>query len=380
MKLNKIASASIAVFAVTAMPATAVEIYKDDKNTINFNGDFTTYAVTGDSSGESISEIKDGFNRIYFDFSHQLTNDWSAIAKTEWAVKFTESESDIAFTAGNNVGLGETDDTITNRLGYLGVAHYKWGSITMGKQWGPTYMVTEKTDWFYAYGGDGAGTYHLGDGGHSGVGRAEKSIQYANTIGNLAFKVQVQATNSETFTDVDVSGNGNLVPVELIMDGSHGVAVVYQLPAKFVVGVSHNTAEMEFTSPTQSLAVDDTLTAATVAYGDKSAGLYAALVAVESEYHEYDNTGSLLSEATGYELYVSYRFDNDIELVGGSIGVSSDEAGNDYEKSYMVAGATYYWSEQFRVFSEVKADDSTDANGADAADNDSLSIGARFSF
>ncbi|MEW6998977.1 porin [Colwelliaceae bacterium BS250] len=381
MKLNKIASATVAIFAITALPVTAGEIYKDEKSRINFKGDFTTYAVTGDSSGESISEIKDGFNRIYFDFSHQLTNGWSAVAKTEWAVKFAESDSDIAFTANNNIGLGESDDTISNRLGYLGVAHDKWGSITMGKQWGPTYMVTEKTDWFYAYGGDGAGTYHLGDGGHSGVGRAEKSIQYANTIGNLAFKVQVQATNSETFTDVDVNGDGsNLVPVELVMDGSFGAAALYQLPAKFAVGVSHNTAEMEFTSPTQSLEVDDVLTAATVTYGDKSAGLFAALVAVESEYHEYDNNGSLLSDATGHELYVSYRFDNDIELVGGSIGVSSDEDGNDYEKSYVVAGVTYYWSDQFRVFTEVKVDDSTNASGADAADNDSLSVGARFSF
>lgn len=375
MKLNKLASITIVVFIFTALPAAAVEIYKDKQNAITFSGDFTNYVATGDSNGESISEVKDGFNRIYFDLSHQLKDGWTAVAKTEWAVKFSESESDIDFSANNNVGLGESDDTLTNRLGFLGVTHAKWGSITMGKQWGPTYMVTTATDWFYAYGGDGAGTYHLGDGGHSGVGRAEKSIQYGNTIGNLALKVQVQATNAETTTDI----NGR--EISLTMDGSFGAAAVYQLPATVTVGVSHNTAEMEFALDTaELLTVDDVLIAASVTYGDKSGGLYAAAVVADSEYHEYDNNGDLLAEATGYEIYVSYRFKNNIELVGGSIGVTSDDDGNDYEKSYLAAGVTYYMSDKFRVFSEVKVDDSTDVSGADAPDNDSLSVGARFSF
>ncbi len=72
MKLKLIASVTIIAFTITALPAVAVEIYKDEQNAITFSGDFTNYFVAGDSNGESISEVKDGFNRIYFDLSHQL--------------------------------------------------------------------------------------------------------------------------------------------------------------------------------------------------------------------------------------------------------------------------------------------------------------------
>ncbi|TRX53983.1 porin [Thalassomonas sp. M1454] len=375
MKLKLLALSTMVACSAPALAE--VELYKDDKTTINFAGDLTANMVSGDdSNGDSYTEIKDGFNRIYFSLNSEMKDGWAAVAKLEWKVRLTENDSDLVLRPGeDNVALGsdDADQSLSNRLGFVGVAHDKWGSFTIGKQWGSSYMATGATDSFMIYGGEGLGIFDLGDGGFTGVGRAEKSLQYNNQFGNLKISAQVQASNKDI--EIDIPG---VVGAEVELDGSAGFGASYAIGEKISVALGYNTATFDTNWAGEE---DSIMTAANVTYGSRGGkGLYAAVVLVDGENHHLDNTGSFLDESTGVELMAAYRFDNDFEVIGGAINVTTDDAGNDYEKSYLIAGVAYYWSENFRVFSEVKVDDSTDANGQDAPDGDVVGFGARFSF
>ncbi|WP_068546142.1 porin [Thalassotalea crassostreae] len=380
MKIKHIASVSTVALGLTSFTSSAVEIYKDDKNLLTFGGDLSTHFVSGeDASGESYSEIKDGFSRINLNFTSQLSDGWSAIAKTEWKVRLTENDSDLVLSGNDKVAPGDSEETLANRLGYIGVTHDKWGSITMGKQWGSTYMVTGVTDSFMIFGADGLGIYDLGDGGYTGVGRAEKALQYNNTFGNLAFSTQIQAGNQNVDLTGSTAGDG-----ELTLDNSYAVAAAYTFNDILTVGLGYNVASIEIDTDLNSGEYDDTTTAASVTYGTRGGdGLYVAVAGVKTENHQMDNQGGLLEEATGIETMVAYRFDNDFEVIGGLISTTSDESGNDYEKKYAIIGGAYYWSDNFTVYSEIKIDDSTYVNqdmSTFKPKDDVVGVGARFTF
>ncbi len=375
MRLKLIAITTMMVLSAPSFAG--YEIYKDDQNRVTMGGDLSGHFVSGDD----YEEIIDGFSRINFIMTHELTDGWSSIAKVEWAVRFMESDADLILSGQAKVAAGDKDQTLSNRLGFLGINHETYGAFTLGKQWGPTYMITGATDWFHIFGGDGAGTYHISDGGYSGVGRAEKAIQYNNAFGDFAVSFQYQATNRTAKLSDEISDS--VSDVEVIYDSSYGAAVVYQSPYNFTVGVSHNVADVQINSvETETFGdVEDILTAANVTYGVMGdRGIYAALVMVESEYHELDNNGQILEEANGIEAILTYRFANNVQLIGGLIGMESDTSGNDFERKYYIAGVAYYWSDYFRVYTELKIDDSTNADGSEVPDDDVWGFGARFTF
>ena len=65
--------------------------------------------------------------------------------------------------------------------------------MSFGKVWGAYYDVVAGTDNALVWGGFASGAYSLdGSGGIDGVGRADKAIQYRNSLGNLSFALQAQ--------------------------------------------------------------------------------------------------------------------------------------------------------------------------------------------
>ena len=374
MKLKLIATST--AIALASPSISAMELYKDDKNSLELGGFFGANYVMADGT----DEVSNGNSRINFTFTHQLNNGWSAFAKAEWAVSLVSNNSDLVLNGDSNLAQGEASDTLSSRLGFVGMAHDTWGSITMGKQWGSIYNVTGVTDNFYVFGGDGAGSFALGDGGYTGAGRAEQAIQYNNSFGNLAVSVQMQGTEEVVALDELLPGIPNN-DLELIYDNSYGVALTYELPFNLSVGVGYNEASVEMTGLNSAISeeLDDTLTAVSVTYGTLGQpGLYAAVVATEGENHEFNDEGDMIAETTGVEAMVTYRFANDLEVLGGYNSVKSDD-GDDYEKAYMVAGVAYHFSDHFRVHSEYKLDESTNFDGSEN-DDDILAVGARFSF
>lgn len=376
MKRTLIATST--AIALASPSISAMELYKDDKSSLDLGGYFGANYVMADET----DEVSNGSSRINLNFTHQLNDGWTAFAKAEWAVSLVSNNSDLVLGGDSNLAEGEASDTLSSRLGYVGMGHEKWGSVSIGKQWGSIYNVIGVTDNLYIFGGDGAGAYALGDGGYTGTGRAEQAIQYNNSFGNLSVSVQMQGTEEVVALEELLPG----VPdndLELTYDNSYGVALTYALPFNLSVGVGYNEASVEMTGLNSLVSeeLDDTLTAVSVTYGTLGQqGLYAAVVAVEGENHEFDNNGDMISESTGVEAMVAYRFANNLELMAGYNAKSSDDTGNEYEQSYMTAGVAYHFSDKFRVHTEYKLDDSTNADGSELEDADMIAVGARFSF
>lgn len=387
--------ATAIALGLTSFTSSALEIYKDKENTLNVSGFFNILYVSGDG----FDEMSDGASRVNFEFTRQLNDGWSAFAKAEWAVNTVNSNSNLTISGDGRLAPGAADDTISTRLGYVGFKHDTYGSFSFGKQWGTIYHVTAPTDMLNAFGAEAAGSFNRGtDGGYTGVGRAEQAMQYNNSFGNLFVSAQMQATQNE----VDISEeflnslpeNGipgtPLIPkdISITYDNSYAASAIYSLPMDIKIGLGYNVANIEVTSnenPALVNDVEDTMIAAHITYGNiGNYGLYAAVVASETENHEMDNTGDII-DANGLEAVVTYRFDNNIELLAAVNQLTADEQGNDYEMAYYVAGVGYYWSDNFKVFAEYKFDDTTYADGqsfedANGANNNVLAIGARYVF
>ncbi|NMP16651.1 porin [Thalassotalea sp. Y01] len=380
MKTKLATTSVLTALATVPLSSSAVEVYDDGKNTFNIGGYFEPNMVFADGT----DEVVDGGSRINLNFTHQLKHGWTAFATAEWAVRLVSNDSDLTLGGDARLAQGESSDTLSNRLGFVGARHDKWGSVSVGKQWGSVYQVIGVTDNLNVFGGDAAGAYALGDGGYVGTGRAEQAIQYNNQFGNLGLSAQFQGTEDTAVLSEELPPPFDVLnDAEITYDNSYGVALTYQLPWQLKVGAAYNQASVEFSAIDDTLVreLDDTLSAVSVTYGTLGkTGLYAAAVAVETENHEFDNRGDLLEEASGIELMASYRFDNDVELLAAYNSMSSDDADNDYERAYYVAGAAYHMSNQFVVFSEYKLDESKNHDGSDLEDADTLSLGARYSF
>jgi len=111
---------SLAIAGILAAPSvSAVEVFKDEKNTIAVGGYIDARVIN--TQGQN--EIVNGASRINFDFKRQLKNGWEAMALVEWGVNPVGS-SDIVY---NNRFESIQDEFLYNRLGYAGLKHDKYG-------------------------------------------------------------------------------------------------------------------------------------------------------------------------------------------------------------------------------------------------------------
>jgi outer membrane pore protein F len=131
--MNKTLVAALISTILVIPSASAIEIYKDDVNAVKIGGFIDARVIN--TQGET--EVVNGASRINFGFSRQLQNDWKAYALLEWGVNPVGS-TDIVY---NNRFESIQEEFFYNRLGYAGLSHDKYGSITIGKQWGAWYDV-----------------------------------------------------------------------------------------------------------------------------------------------------------------------------------------------------------------------------------------------
>ena len=75
-------SSLISTVFLISTTAHSMELFNDEKSTFDFNGNLSAYYLKGDD----YEKIDDGFSRFIFDMSHQLKDDWQALAIVEWGV------------------------------------------------------------------------------------------------------------------------------------------------------------------------------------------------------------------------------------------------------------------------------------------------------
>lgn len=367
--------------------AQGLELFNDNKSTLDFTGNLSVYYI---NSGD-ITEVNDGFSRYTFDMSHQMKDDWKALARLEWGVGLSGTEGQVFATNTGLTSTGPTTDSTWLRLGYVGVEHETYGRFTMGKQWGVSYDVSNVTDYFEVFGGQAQGTYHLGtDGGLSGVGRAEQAFQYKVNYQDFSFGAQYVVSDDVTLTDLENTGDDSS---GVKFNNSYGVSVIYQTPFDIGLGFAYNKAKVNLVQSEANISslldlpeVDDKLISTHITYRPYgSQGLHVALVYTDMTNHELNDAGRVMNKANGIELMTTYRFENDISLIFGYTSLKdkspvSTTGENNYHLNFYILSAKYHWDEYFYLFMESKIDDSTlivqDSNQAENA----IALGMMYAF
>ena len=133
------------------------------------------------------AEVQDNATRIGINFATR--GKVKVIAGTEWGVNLVQSETQFNLSAAGPTdrfgALGtQTNPVFLARLGFAGIDLGFAGKVTVGKQYAPHYDIASyTTDRFNVFGGQGTFAYIAGtDGGVTGTGRADRVVQYRNTI------------------------------------------------------------------------------------------------------------------------------------------------------------------------------------------------------
>ncbi|MCL1145603.1 porin [Shewanella marinintestina] len=366
----------------------AVEVYKDDKNVFEIGGYVDARVI--DTQG--VTEVVNGSSRINFAFTRNMSNDWKSYVKLEWGVN-PFGNSTISYSSESNFET-KSGDFLNNRLGYVGLSHDDYGSVSIGKQWGAWYDVVYNTNYGMVWDGNASGTYtyNKSDGAINGVGRGDKIIQYRNSFGDFSMAVQMQLKNSVSDIPDDNSGNPNrLVMTEY--DNTYGVGLTYNVTSMFTLTAGGNIGEPEgITASGRVISETDYIYGVGASWGGwDQFGFYAAANVNANEYHDTDNLGRFLQDAVGLESLVSYYFDNNIKILAS---YNILEAGDEYERvhpgdvfkrQFAFAGVHYYWDNSLVMYLEARKDfsdfssrDPDKEAAQQLTEDDGVAIGIRY--
>jgi hypothetical protein len=195
-----------------------------------------------------------------------------------------------------------TSQALTTRLGFIGLKFGKYGTVTLGKQWGVYYDVSGWTDLYVVFGAHGSSTYNAGtDGGQTGEGRANEALAYRIVLGPLRLGVQAQFEGSKPGLVDSVSASA-----------------IYQLTPALRAGIAYSHAFLNLSS---NLVGYDGRDAQALTGGlvFDDAGWKFALVDTWTRNHEVVSTpsASVVYDTLGAELFTSRRFGEYLMLVLG---------------------------------------------------------------
>ena len=298
---------------------------------------YTPYGWLRIGAGSNTPEwdVGDAGSRVGVMGRSQVLEDLAAIGRIEFGINTASSvDTDLIVISVNSQVL-ETEHDVFLRLGWAGLDS-KWGSITFGKSWSAYYDVTAATDWFWVFGGEGSGTYNVGDGGGSGTGRAEKVVQFRTDFKPFQFTAQYQPRS-----DMDIITN-TAADDKPQYAGAFGVSGRWTFAEKWALGLGYNRAHTHSSkysggigheSDPNSLAAlydisgDDEATALSFTYGAHSDSTYIAvvggiyqdhLVAPVARRSDGTNLRKAVISGKGWEVYAHHNVTDDIRIFGGT--------------------------------------------------------------
>jgi len=260
--------------------------------------------------------------------------------------------------------FGAIEDTFVTRLLYTGL-DLPNGYIIAGKNWSPYYEVAAFTDRFEGTGGSGSGTYNaLTDGGPTGTGRADRTIQSnlsLNFLPHTVFKpfdlnLQLQEGNSIPFGDG--ADYGTAITASAVMATHKNLSV----------GLAYNYADIDTKENPSLQNIGITGSAQAILIGVRAFGnrWYAGLTGARLDNHETTDEGVYFN-GWGSEFYGQYRLTDRLWSVGGYniLKPNSDQTqAGDFRVSYAVLGLRYSF-EDFRrmIWANVRISDGFAADG-----------------
>ncbi|ADN77334.1 porin Gram-negative type [Ferrimonas balearica DSM 9799] len=321
----------LSVAAAMAMPAQAVELYNDGVNQITLGGHLTAQLSNVDwYQGVDVdTQLRPNSPRINFGFNRDLGNGYALDAKIETGYNM--------MTSGNS---------FSTRLGYMGVSHEDYGRLSFGKEWSTYYDAAWWTDMPVVFSSDQLGIYTGDtDGGDSGMGRADKAIQYRKgfslgDFGNLNLGLQWQGENGA-------------------LDQRIGGSLIYQI-GEFKLGTSYVGGDIngEYkiygNTVVDSTKHDAELTSwqVSAAYGQWGKDLYLA-----ASYQQGTNTEAgmrFTGDSIGMEFLAAYGFETNTTAFVSYRQLESDGkvemAYTDDERPGFADNGDGEWNESFVSF------------------------------
>ena len=312
-------------------------------------------------SQDTVEEFQDGGSRIGADVEWRVTPETFVYGRFEAGFNLLTGIDELT-NPGEKAGE-EFSDTIFRRLGYVGLDNPVVNAV-FGKNWSAYYKVSFFTDRFMGTGGSASGTYNAQtDGGPTGTGRADRTLQSHFRIGFLPerwFKpfdlnAQLQYDNPIPFGDGENYGL------------AAGLSAVMTLQNDFTLGIAYNGANVDDTAGLRRIGLDGDARATLIgtrAFGDK---WYAGFIYSRLSNHETTDEG-VYFDGSGSELYAQYNFTGRWWAVGGYNALEPDDdqrQAGDYRIRYGVLGLRYSLDEFRRmIFFNLRLDDSRNADGS----------------
>lgn len=389
--MKKLTSSLVAAAVALPFAASAeVTLFEDDRNKVSLSGYVDVRAL----NTQGKTELVDGTSRFRLSFERELAEKLTAIAVTEVGVNVV-GNTEIAISGGDTVHT-RNGEPFNLRLGYVGVTHEDYGTLTLGKQWGVFYDVSSATDLSFIYAGTASGVYTFnGDGGLNGTGRADKAIQYRNSFGKFSFGVQVQARNSS-----DEFHNNDPVPMPIEMNGqpsvleriaydnTFGLSATYQFTDKLSISAAHNQGKFEGNiSGGQEIEAKDTITAVGFKYNTLyEDGLYFAANVNQNENHNVDNLGRLIPKSAGFEFLTAYSFGNGFTPMFTVNHLEADKSyeeqynDGEFKRSFAIVGLHYDFAKDTILYVEARKDFSKMSEAQMKREDDAIGLGIRMKF
>ena len=319
------------------------------------------------------AEVQDNATRVGINF--RTRGAIKLFAGTEWGVNLVQSSTQFNLSASGPGDFGvvdtETNPVFNARLGFVGIDFGPLGRVAIGKQNAVHYDVTSyTTDRFNVFGGQGTSTYVAGtDGGASGTGRADRVVNYRNTIFKI-FEVGFQGQ----FRGSDSNGVGGSLQLTI-------------LPGVKIGGTVTHT---NWPATTQNLVRGLGGNADYTAIGARIDWRILELGLVYSHQNDGDMVqvpiGSVNTpvafDSNGVELFVRAGV-RQFGLIGGFTYLEPDAQDPlldpDFKTAYLILGGEWFVARTAKIYTESKIDLGTET--ATGASGDSVfTIGFRYDF
>jgi predicted porin len=157
-------------------------------------------------------EIANNSSRFGISAAQRILPELSLFARGEWRVSLGQGDVSYAVSENPDTGLlsleSSTAPAIGTRLGFVGLRFGRFGALSLGKQWGVYYDVSEWTDRYTVFGAHGSSTFNAGtDGGQTGEGRANDALVYRVDAGPISVGLQAQFLDLRTHAIDSISAS-----------------------------------------------------------------------------------------------------------------------------------------------------------------------------
>ncbi len=293
-------------------------------------------------------EVQDNATRIGINFATR--SKIKVFAGTEWGVNLVQSETGFNLSAAGPGTFGSATTTtrpvFLARLGFVGVDLGPLGRVGIGKQLAVHYDIAGyTTDRFNVFGGPGTFAYVAGtDGGETGTGRADRIVNYRNTILKI-LEVGVQGQFRGAGNDTTSDGVGGSLRVTFLPGVKAGGTYTRTnwSPAKQQIrGLGGNTDHMAV-----GARIDWSMLQVGLVYAPQHNGDVAFVLTPGAP----DQTTPIVFDAHGAEVYVRAGFGK-FGLIGGYTyqdpKIRDRFLDPNFRTRYFVLGAEWFFAKKAR--------------------------------